>query len=492
MENMIRVFTLSCCCFFLYFKFIHYQGSVYQRIVFPALLSTAIACCVYFFKISSSATYLTFVFFVMSIYLCILEKKSLGQIIVAVLISIAAEYGFLIFSAILSAAIFTLLPFSSNAVQSVGPLLFSVVINAFFIILPFKIPRFKNGFSFLQQQESSGIGLIISGLLIIIATLLFQYDLDDLMLTLLIGGAAICIAGVTIWWRVELTKLYRLRQNEKTIDEFQTLLSEKDAQLQKLAAGNEFQGKIIHRDNKLIPAMYNTVAAFLAGAAESLPTEQKTEGARLLQQLSELAQERTGILIQHQKAHKVLPETGIGLIDDILSYFLQRASDNEIRFDVRLSCDVRAAIEPIITVSKLETLIADLVENAIIATSHSRHRQILISFEISSGAFMLTVQDSGASFDAETLLTLGLKQVTTHGHEGGSGVGYMTVFEILQETQASLIIEELVPSLSGFSKAVRIRFDGRYGYQIRSPRAGVLAPSISREGLVVVATGGEA
>ena len=50
--------------------------------------------------------------------------------------------------------------------------------------------------------------------------------------------------------------------------------------------------------------------------------------------------------------------------------------------------------------------------------------------------------DTGVDFEIDTLVKLGLEAVTTNEDRGGTGTGFMTTFETMKETKASLIITE--------------------------------------------------
>ena len=71
-----------------------------------------------------------------------------------------------------------------------------------------------------------------------------------------------------------------------------------------------------------------------------------------------------------------------------------------------------------------------------------------------------------------TLLKLGLENVTTNADKGGKGIGFITTFETMKQTGASLIIEEFNKSTNiSYTKAIRIRFDNKNEYKICSYRA---------------------
>ena len=72
----------------------------------------------------------------------------------------------------------------------------------------------------------------------------------------------------------------------------------------------------------------------------------------------------------------------------------------------------------------------------------------------------------------QTLLKLGLELATTHKDQGGTGIGFITTFETLKETKASLVIEENHPENDkDYTKCVSIKFDGKNEYKIISYRA---------------------
>jgi light-regulated signal transduction histidine kinase (bacteriophytochrome) len=191
-----------------------------------------------------------------------------------------------------------------------------------------------------------------------------------------------------------------------------------------------------------------------------------------------------------QRGHKTLPSTEMERIDTILNYMSLKASEKDIQFDVVITGKIKSTAESVISKQQLETLLADLIENAIIAVSHSdcdsngnnsAFRKILVTMGIAEGCYEINVQDSGIPFEAETLGDLGLKRMTTHGDRGGSGIGYMAIFKILGENSASLIISEQVPENHTFSKSIKVRFDDKSEFVIYSYRTEDIKSSSERK-----------
>jgi phosphoglycerate-specific signal transduction histidine kinase len=115
-------------------------------------------------------------------------------------------------------------------------------------------------------------------------------------------------------------------------------------------------------------------------------------------------------------------------------------------------------------------LLGDHIKNAIIAVQNNRNtnRSILVLLGVIEEHYQIWVYDSGIEFEVDTLLKLGLERITTHKEDGGSGIGFMTSFEILEKNKASIIIEENSPSSNDYTKIIKIKFDGKKDYKIIS------------------------
>lgn len=137
----------------------------------------------------------------------------------------------------------------------------------------------------------------------------------------------------------------------------------------------------------------------------------------------------------------------------------------------------------LIEANRLETLLGDHIKDAIIAidSSENTYKDILVEIGEIKGCYEVCIYDTGIEFEINTLLNLGLKEITTHKLTGGSGIGFMTTFETLKATKASLIIEEKHPiSDKDYTKAIRIKFDGKHEYKICSYRAEEIPSKNSR------------
>jgi sensor histidine kinase regulating citrate/malate metabolism len=142
-----------------------------------------------------------------------------------------------------------------------------------------------------------------------------------------------------------------------------------------------------------------------------------------------------------------------------------KATKQGISFDFILTENIKEVAENTLSREQLSTLLADLIENAIIAVSHNPEKnlskKIAVSMAIVQDILEIEIQDSGISFAPETLKKLGIEKATTYQDSGGSGIGYLTVFKILKENNGSLVINESFKENPNFTKSIIVRFDDK-------------------------------
>lgn len=332
-----------------------------------------------------------------------------------------------------------------DTVLSFSLLILSIVISFFF----FRLKRLVKGFVFLENKKAVQIGIVFSLIIMIFRS--FSSDVIYLLI-----GINLCTVGIHFWWQYQTTVLYKQRLVERDF-------KEKDTQIKKLTESNEFLAKTVHRDNKLIPAMYHAVHYFTN--QEDVSFEAKKNGKNILAELDEIMQERKDVILKIQQDYKSLPSTEVTLIDYLLNHMFIKAKEEGIQFDVVVAGKIKNLIKDEIPKLKLETLLADLIENAMIAVSFSHYKKILLTMALIDDCYEIELFDSGIPFNAEILDNLGKKKMTTHADENGNGIGYLTIFDILKEVKASLIISESSQEDYRFTKSIKIRFDKRNDYK---------------------------
>lgn len=276
---------------------------------------------------------------------------------------------------------------------------------------------------------------------------------------------------IYISWKNNITKTYLERLKEKDIAKLNDTLSEKESYIKKLEEENKELSKIIHSDNKLIPAMLLSVKEFIRDSSSLAPAASE-KGMRLLSDLEQLSLHRKSILRTQDDRCRSIPETGCSSVDSILNYMKQKAHEMNIIFETAFSCDMKALVNENISENDLNTLLADLLENALIATKYGDHRHVLLSVDRIEDFYTISIFDSGVPFPKEVLVSLGLKNYTTHKADGGSGIGLVTSYELLKKYGASLAIEEFTQNSGLYTKKLSVVFNRLDQYTLFTYRNG--------------------
>jgi len=358
------------------------------------------------------------------------------------------NYGFYLLAALSTFAISWLFPVVAESeiviAFIIAPMQFALVFGLF------SIRRMKKGMLFLREKGAGIAGIPISAIAFVAIVLVSNQNLSEEMRVISIVSAIVSVAGIIIWWRRGLTRLYRKNIMQRAMQE----LEEENA---KLKESSKLMEELIHRDNKLLVAMLDCEAT------------EHSERMKLQGEIVALVQDRMATINKAQQVYKTLPKTSDALFDGVMQSMLARANERDILFDFILFDDISALPETITPID-LSTLLSELLENAIIATSYKTYRRILVSFGFRDGCHELCVQDSGIPFEEATLEKLGKERASTHLDDGGSGIGYMTIFEILRAHDISLIIsQERSEKRFRLTKAVTVRFDGKGEYIVNTP-----------------------
>lgn len=213
--------------------------------------------------------------------------------------------------------------------------------------------------------------------------------------------------------------------------------------------------------------MNHAVQCYLSTAIND-SAEYITEGNRLQIELSKLSEERRNMLQHYEQNNVKLPATHITSTDNLLKYMYEKARQDDIALQLIMSYNLPQMIQQIIDEADLNTLLADLIENAIIATKHNKQHSILISFSIVDKAYSFNIFDSGIPFTAEIIQGFGKQQLTTHADTGGSGIGLMTTYELLRKYNASFIINEF--DSGQYTKEISIIFNDLQQYILKTYR----------------------
>ena len=353
----------------------------------------------------------------------------------------------------------------------------------FIIFIPFKFKRYRKGMPFLKDNNSSTMGLIFSTLTLTCMFILFT-TYDVFLSSILLIFATFFSILVLIWWKVQIKRSFLKKLQAMEYENMQLTIEKQQKEIEKLIDNNDQLAKIIHKDNKLIPAMAFSVKSFLE-SYDNNPTEIKPTANALLKQLEDITAERQGILENYQYSSKIIPKTNINGVDSIIVYMNQKSIKNNIDFNLTLNGDIKNVTDNVIEENQLTTLVSDLIENAIIAIRPCKSRHILVNLGLNKDGYYIEIADSGIPFEIDTLVHLGTMKITTHKHEGGSGIGLSNAFDLFRQHNASFIVEEFATSDSGYTKKITVAFNNKCEYIVKTPRAKEIINSPFKNDIIV-------
>lgn len=470
--TLLKNFIMSFCCIYTYTKILNIRFS--RRIIFlslPYAVLTSIGSCYIrmhypFFTLCSIATLI--IFFCWKIF-----EKPLHINISAVAVSLSISYLFFTtsLSLLIPVGYIVLKLYKESTYLHIGAIFTIGILQFILTFLFFRIKRFKKGIPNFEKRFTNDICVFLSVLLLIIASLLnLEIELD--IFTILYIFVLLFGLILYLWWRRNITHTYLESVQLKNTEHLETIIEEHKNEIDSLKSEIEQLSKIIHKDNKLIPALELTV--------KELCLNDQTENEQLLLlELENLTNERKGIIQEYEETSKPLAKTGVPSLDMMVNYLFQRASAAHIAFDISLTGDIQYMTANIISKDDMSTLLADLGENAIIATSASVCGRLLIALGIRNNYYCADFYDNGINFDANTILHFGKQRYTTRAHTGGSGIGLMTTSELLKKYNASFEIEEFIGNPS-YTKRISVIFDDSSEIRIKSSRDSIITACSKR------------
>ena len=421
------------------------------------------------------------------IYLSI-ESKQPQITFVASIISWGISYGIAVFSNFILLFFSFLLHISYLDIPYFVLLLFTGIFEFIILTFLFRIKRFRHGMPFLYSKKFVNIGtflcLFFLGILTYIQTtnntqLIFYIFTSTLL--------AVTLASLIFWWQTQLTKSYLRKLQLLELESLRKELEETATEMEHLKKQNEELGRLIHKDNKLIPAMETAVIDFLSASNQK---ENNALGQSLVSQLRELSGSRREILDEVSAARSHHFATGVPVLDTLLAYFDRRAEARKMEFAVNVTPDLTAYVSSKISSDDITHLLADLLENAIIAVTPCTSRKIRLQIYPYRKWFVIELSDTGIPFQAESLLQFGIQQLTTHKDSGGSGIGLMDIWKLKEKYHASIHITEY-PDSFPFSKRITFLLDHRNQYLIRTWRCEELKAKSQRTDLCILPPGNE-
>lgn len=350
----------------------------------------------------------------------------------------------------------------------------------------FKIKRLKSSVSILTSRKFVRSSFFICILILTIKTI------DNLFITVSRRVEVLPLATILLalllftWWQKQITKSYIEKLRKLEVQSLYDELEEKERQIQKLVADNESLSRIIHKDNKLIPAMENAVINFLSTEDFHNPDKLKQYGLELTQKLQDMTRDRRGILNSYDSECHNLRLTGHVSLDAILVYMQKKADANHIIFECRHTPETIDYLLTKISEDDLTHLLSDLMENAIISMRKQGNGRLQITFGKLQKEAYISIADSGIPFDIATLHSFGLQPHTTHKDSGGSGIGLMDIWKIKRKYRATIQIQEYEKHSTNFTKRILFSFNAKNHYVIQSFRHAEISNTQTRGDLYII------
>ena len=349
-------------------------------------------------------------------------------------------------------------------------LIITMIIETLLIFGFFKIKRFKRGFAFVKSKIDNDyidIAMINISALVILAYSLFDNYYGDVTKQILF---TFIVVGIIMIIMIQKTLIlyYKQKLLQQNIESYKEEIKEKDEKIKELSDEKFKISKLNHEFYNRQRALELKVEEFINN------TNMEASGElSIIDQIKNMTDEYS---TKQQEINNVssIPKTGITEIDDMFAYMQSECNKNKIEFILKINGNIYHLINNIIAKDRLVTLIGDHLRDAIIAINNSSntYRSIMAILGMKDNTYEFSVYDTGIEFEIETLLKLGLELATTHKDQGGTGIGFITTFETLKETKASLVIEENHPENDkDYTKCVSIKFDGKNEYKIISYRA---------------------
>ena len=362
---------------------------------------------------------------------CFTFRQNISTTLYVAVLSIGGNYALFTLIVLITIpviSLFIFLKYPDQLADTITLLLLGPLQNLLVFFL-FRTNRLRTGIPLVINSLDSNRSIFISALIILLSSGFNpnKHVANSSLHMLLI--AFILSLGIIIWlsWQKSIQTDYINKNNSQQIDLLESKLQERDAELERLS-------KIIHKDNKLLAALELSTREILADASNE-------KAQSLLQELERFSKERSETLHAYESGQVTLPETGLFSVDTMIRYLHQRALKHKIDFQLSLEGEI-ADITSVISEQDLCTIIADLGENAIIATRESEVKNIRLSLERKTDGYALYFYDSGEPFAAEVLENFGKQRCTTHAKTGGSGIGLVTTSELVTKYQGEFYITD--------------------------------------------------
>lgn len=310
-ESCIQIFFILLSCFYLYHKLLNIEKRPFNIELYCYIYFAGCSCLlclisknIYYIVCFPALIILFFVF--IKIYTHTNYKTALITTVIALGISLC--------SFTFSAVIITLFLLCTGLTpENDFWILIKLVIGIMqyvLVHLPFQLKRLKKGMPFLYELNFNNAGFFLSICIIICVIIISTpYTLHTYIIMSSLFLIFPCALLLISWWRAIITRNYRRKLQQFEMQKLKNELVQKEQEIARLLENNKALAQIIHRDNKLIPAMELAVNTFLQNQNTISPQQLKEQGLALAAHLQTMSQERKFNLTEYQtNGQPFLPE----------------------------------------------------------------------------------------------------------------------------------------------------------------------------------------
>lgn len=379
-------------------------------------------------------------------------------------------------------------PFYSN-IDSQSLEILNIIVTSIcplFLYLLTNNKHFKNSYRILFSKNVRHFACFVSILALVLicienSTSYYPSHRRLLRIAMILAAAFFLV----LWWRSQITKSYREQLRILEIESLRAAQTEQTAYINQLKSENERMGRIIHKDNRIVNAMADSVAFYLHDAPRLSNTEIQRKGNALLSQLTEIRTDRQQLLQTPSVLPQSIPQTSHVGVDALIAYMIKEAAQYKITLSFHFRKDFFDNNLPVPSDTDLVHLLSDALENAIIATRISGGSSIELSMMKIKEIPTISIADSGIPFEVKTYMNLGLQKSSTHLDTGGSGIGLLDLWSLKENYRATLYIDEY-PDIPNMSKRVVFLFDQKNRYIISTKRFKELQQQQTRADIFIV------
>lgn len=486
LEYFIRNFSILTTAIYTFYKLLNIspKKNHVQFLLLLTSLSTSIFTAV-FFKTNQSFNLLC------ALLILFLIGKYAEHLHISITYTTALfsyTFSFILFcvSSLISSLFIAIICYNNYLLPWVFVRILISVIQFILIFICFRIPRLQKGMTFLYHFPSNNIGSTICILLIILIFLFSQAQTSVESYMVLFTSSMLFLGLIVIyWWNYHITQTYKKYLKRNEINSLNLLIEEQNQQIAYLKNEHDKLARIIHKDNKLIPAITMAIIDSKENSTGlSLPELDTDSDLTLI--LKRLYNERTEILANYQQEVQQLPLSAFNSVNAVLSYMQSLALQDNIQYQLILFDDLTSTIPSEISEDDFVHILSDLLTNAINACRNIPSSAIQIYLGKFDDISTIRILNTGQIFHLETLKNLGQSRHTTHADTGGSGIGLMDIWKIKERYTATLLIDEVTDTSSSQSTVcINILFNHKNHYIIHSDRHKELSAYINRPDIMI-------